>query len=366
MDSDAVHSFRDYLVEVGSQDAIAALPFRVYSPPGMTAPSLETTFQDYLNAVRLARSPNTVRTYRNAVRAFRECLDGLGVDPNTQPPQTATENWIGDFAAYLRNYAPASERLYLTALSGWYEFLSAEGLAELNLPRLRSLIRRRARRPGQRLPQFPREAIETILEAATDLRSRDEDPAARLRALRDRALLFTLADTGLRVHEAVGLRRGDLDWNEGRALMIGKGDRQAVVRFSNRALRYLRAYLEARASRDGSSGKPLSALPLFARHDPACGKRVLPISTTTARAIVHERARQALGDRPQEAITPHSFRHYFVTTVLRGSGGNLKLAQELARHRNIAVTQRYAHLSDDELDRGYHEIFETSRPAGKD
>ncbi len=54
---------------------------------------------------------------------------------------------------------------------------------------------------------------------------------------------------------------------------------------------------------------------------------------------------------------PHSFRHYFVTTVLMGSGGNIKLAQELARHKAISVTQRYAHLSDDELDRGYHEIF---------
>jgi site-specific recombinase XerC len=67
--------------------------------------------------------------------------------------------------------------------------------------------------------------------------------------------------------------------------------------------------------------------------------------------------RLALGDEADGSITPHSFRHYFVTTVLRGSG-NLKLAQELARHRNIAVTQRYAHLSDDELDRGYHDIFE--------
>jgi integrase/recombinase XerC len=46
-----------------------------------------------------------------------------------------------------------------------------------------------------------------------------------------------------------------------------------------------------------------------------------------------------------------------VTVVLRASG-NLKLAQELARHKNIAVTQRYAHLSDDELDRGYYDIFE--------
>jgi site-specific recombinase XerC len=54
---------------------------------------------------------------------------------------------------------------------------------------------------------------------------------------------------------------------------------------------------------------------------------------------------------------PHSFRYYFVTTILRASG-NLKLAQELARHSNIQITQRYAHLSDDELDKGYYEIFE--------
>jgi len=47
----------------------------------------------------------------------------------------------------------------------------------------------------------------------------------------------------------------------------------------------------------------------------------------------------------------------FVTTVLKGSG-NLKLAQELARHSDIQVTQRHAYLSDDELDKGYYDIFE--------
>ena len=48
-----------------------------------------------------------------------------------------------------------------------------------------------------------------------------------------------------------------------------------------------------------------------------------------------------------------------MTTVLIASGGNLKLAQELARHRNIAVTQRYAHLSSDELDQGYYDVFDS-------
>jgi integrase len=175
--------------------------------------------------------------------------------------------------------------------------------------------------------------------------------------MRDRAFLLTLADTGLRVHEACKLRRGDLDWNEGRAIIIGKGDKQAVVRFSTRAMKALRDYLSARAALDGGSGRPLPSLPLFARHDKGAGKKVKPITTATGRNIVKERVKQALGQEAQGKITPHSFRHYFVSTVLRGSG-NLKLAQELARHSNIQVTQRYAHLSDDELDKGYYEIFE--------
>jgi integrase len=269
-----------------------------------------------------------------------------------------TEDAVAWFTAYLRSYTPASERLYLTAVSGFYEYLAAENLAQLNLPRLHLLIKQRARRLGQRLPQFPRDHIERILEYANNIAlSPTKSENDRLRDLRDRAFLLTLADTGLRVHEACNLRRGDIDWNEGRAIVIGKGDRQALVRFSRRSLKALRDYLAARAEIDGHSGKALGSLPVFARHDKGAGKKVKSMTTTTGRNIVAQRVREALGSEAVGTITPHSFRHYFVSTVL-ASSGNLKLAQELARHRNIAVTQRYAHLSDVELDRGYYEIFD--------
>ena len=318
--------------------------------------------EDYLSSIALARSSNTARTYRQALAAFLGLLERHGVNAGQVPAQKATEDWIRWFLDHLKGYAPATERLYLTAVAGWYDYLAAETLAEVNLPRLRMLIRRRARRPGQRLPQFPRNAIETVLAHAQTLNGRPaQDESDRLRLLRDRAFLMTLGDTGLRVHEACRLRRGDLDWQEAQALIVGKGNRQAVVRFSHRSLEAVRAYLRGRNALDGASGRPLSALPLFARHDRGAGRRVLPITPTTGRAIVHERVAEALGPEAVGSVTPHSFRHYFVTTVLRGSGGNLKLAQELARHRNIAVTQRYAHLSDDELDRGYHEIFDSER-----
>jgi site-specific recombinase XerD len=324
----------------------------------MDALTIRASLQEYLESVRLARSANTARAYANGMSLFAQVLSEHAVDPDHSPVRALTEDALVWLAGSLKDYSPASEQLYLAAAAGYYEYLAAERLAEINLPRMRLLLRQRARRPGQRLPQFPREDIERLIEYVNGIPVQMSDnPGEHLRALRDRAFLVTLADTGLRVHEACALRRGDVDWNEGRAVIIGKGDKQAVVRFSSRSLRALKDYLSARASLDGASGRPLPSLPLFARHDKGAGKKIKPMTTTTGRNIVGQRAREGLGDEAEGRITPHSFRHYFVTTVLRASG-NLKLAQELARHSSIQVTQRYAHLSDDELDRGYHEIFE--------
>jgi integrase len=282
-----------------------------------------------------------------------------GNDPAEIEVSSLNEDFIADFAADLKSYSPNTEQLYLTAATGFYEFLAADNLAAINLPRMRMLIKRRSRRVGQRLPQFPKADIKKVLNYAQSMgQIPSESKRKRLQLLRDRAFILTLADTGLRVHEACNLRRGDIDWQEGKAVIIGKGNQEAIVRFSTRAMNALRDYLNTRAENDGAFGKPLTSLPLFARHDLGAGKRIEPISTTTGRNIINQRVREALGDNAAGTITPHSFRHYFVTEVLQGSGGNIKLAQKLARHKNIQVTQRYAHLSDDELDKGYYEIFE--------
>lgn len=311
----------------------------------------------YLDSVYLARSEATYRTYKNAMKKFSDVLSAGKLSPEETSIMELSEDTIAWFAAELKSYAPATEQCYLTAATGLFEYIAGEEIMEINLPRVRLLIKQRARRPGIRLPQFPRNQIEDVIDFALALIQQIvEDDRQRLINYRDRAFLVTLADTGLRVHEACGLRRGDIDWNESRAIVIGKGNREAVVRFSKRALRALKEYLGQRAKQDGATRKSLGALPIFARHDKAVGTAIKPISTTTGRKIVKERVRQALGEEAVGTITPHSFRHYFVTTVLQASG-NLKLAQELARHKNIAVTQRYSHLSDDELDKEYLDIF---------
>ncbi|HNB55075.1 MAG TPA: site-specific integrase, partial [Anaerolineales bacterium] len=256
----------------------------------------------------------------------------------------------------------STQKLYASAVGGFYKYLAARSLAQINLQALEEIFRQHLKRPGKRLPQFPKEDIEKVLIFAENLVSTPtENDRDRLINLRDRAFLLTLADTGLRVHEACNLRRGDVDWQEARAILIGKGDKEAVIRFSKRAIAALRDYLGARGILDGASGKRLSNLPLFARHDDGGEKKVKGITTETGRNIVKERVRQVLGEEAVGTITPHSFRHYFVTTVLQATGGNIHLAQRLARHSNINITERYAHLSDDELDRGYAGVFDEEK-----
>lgn len=323
--------------------------------------SISSVINEYIKSVASARSANTARTYRNAMKAFKRMLEIHDLPPDNNPVNSLSEDAVSWFIASLKGYSPMTERLYITAVAGFYDYLSAERLCEINLPRLRLLIRQRTRKPGQRLPQFPYTNIEKVLEYTNNIALlSDDELTSKLINFRDRSFLYTLADTGLRVNEACGLRRGDIDWNEGRALIIGKGNQQAIIRFSKRSLAALKDYLFLRSGLDGGAGRTLASLPLFARHDRGAGKKIKPMTTTTGRNIVAHRVRQALGSDAVGSITPHSFRHYFVTVVLRGSG-NLKLAQELARHKNISVTQRYAHLSDDELDKGYYDIFESKK-----
>jgi integrase/recombinase XerC len=331
---------------------------------------ISDAMQRYLDMVKDARSKHTMLTYRNALRIFRAVLVANKLEPDSTPIANISEDLVSALAKYLKAYSPATEQVYMQAVKGFYEFIDSERLAEINQSRIRVLIRQRSRRPGFRFPQFPMEEIEHLLTQIEEIDSLispspDEEPLnARLRAYRDRAFLLTLADTGFRVHEACKLRRGDVNWNEQYTIIIGKGDKQALVRFTSRSIQAIRDYLAQRAELDGGSGRQLASLPIFARHDKGAGKKVKPITTTTGRRIVQERVAQLLGKEMVGRITPHSFRHYFVTSVLQGTG-NLRYAQELARHKNIAVTERYTHLTNDELDKAYYEVFEKRARSAK-
>jgi len=225
--------------------------------------------------------------------------------------------------------------------------------------RVRRLLKSRTPRVKRRLPQFSWEDIETVLNYCQSASTVFTDDRRQILSdKRDRAIILTLADTGLRVHEACNLVRSDVDWNRHTALITGKGAKDALVRFSNRSITAIQSYLSSRSTYDLHSPKPGASLPVFARHDRGAGKRVLRLSTYSMENIVAEIAWQALQDEEKAArITPHAFRHYFVTRVVKTTN-NIKAAQELARHESITTTEIYTHLLDQDLDDYYHQAIE--------
>ncbi|NCP16602.1 tyrosine-type recombinase/integrase [bacterium] len=278
------------------------------------------------------RSPKTIFAYRNALTQFVKIV-GEDADLNT-------ETYV-KFLTLLKDKSPSTQRVYRTAVLKLYAFCKAGNWMEL-----KEATEHYTRRQGKRIVNFNREVIEQVIAHCESLRG-------NLLALRDRAFVLTLVDTGLRISEACSLKRGDLDWLEQRAVIIGKGDKQAIVRFSNRSIEALKDYLYERAGIDPNSRVPLTSQPLFARHDIRASRKIKPISAGGMWKAIKSRMTEAGVDR--RLVRIHDFRHYFVTMTYLAKG-NLKLSQELARHESISTTNRYAHFGG-EADIAYDEIF---------
>lgn len=318
----------------------------------------------FLESLRFKRSDRTVKVYNNALEAFLIMLAKQNLDVSVIPVYELREVSISDFVTYSSNLSPSTESLYLQVIKNFFEFLYAESLSAVNISQVRMLIRQRTRRPKTQDSEYPEEDIKCVIDSMQVISKHptsdvDLSKSLILRDRRDTALILTLADTGLRVEEVCKLKVGDLDWIKSQAILKGRGNKQSVVRFSTRALNAVKSYLELRADLDKHAEGNASTLPLFARHDKGAGKKIKPFTPTTIRRIVADRVNQILGPESVGVITPHSFMHYFVTTILQATG-NLKLAQVLARHASIQVTQKYAHIREDELEKEYYAIFEKS------
>ena len=122
--------------------------------------------------------------------------------------------------------------------------------------------------------------------------------------LRNIAILETLQGSGVRVSELVSLRRGDLDRENRRAVVTGKGDKQRLIFVTDEAWTAIWDYLGARG--DGAPVRGAGSAPLFARHDRGAGGEVLALTTKSVREVVWTLAQAARLD--VLGITPHRFR----------------------------------------------------------
>lgn len=296
---------------------------------------MKTQIDTYLAHVRERLSPKTHLTYQTVLTVFLQIVgEDAPLDKNT-------------YVAFLKKTTdinPSTQKLCRSAIKQLYLFFFDE--TGVHSDSLKQADKQYALRSEYSIPDIHFPEIKKVLSFVQALHG-------DLSALRDKAFILTLADSGLRIFEACSLRVGQINWNEYTAIIKGKGNRKGLVNFSNRSMFAMRAYLASRQTLDGATGKPLTSLPVFARHDKRVSDKIKPIGTAGMWYAVKGRIQEAGVD--PNLIRIHDFRHYFVS-VAYASSGNLKLAQLLARHKHIEMTGHYAHLVNP-IGQEYDKIF---------
>ena len=170
--------------------------------------------------------------------------------------------------------------------------------------------------------------------------------------LRDRAILESLFSTGLRIAELVALNKeqfGNIKDKKDLELgIIGKGSHPRTVYFSERALEWIKKYLETRKDKEKA---------LFTNYR----SRSDADARLTARSIERIVKKYAVLGGVPIFTSPHTLRHSYATDLLN-QGVDLRAIQEFLGHRNIATTQIYTHVTNKRL-RDVHRQFHS---LGKD
>ncbi|MCK6685621.1 MAG: tyrosine recombinase XerC [Thermoanaerobaculia bacterium] len=304
---------------------------------------LESDFQSFVAYLEKERdvSPHTLKAYRADGEKFLEFLTTVFLARPLEEIATTEIDTLAirSFLASLRKQGLSKTSIsrHLSSLRALFAFLKREGRIETTPALLVS-----APKTEKPLPH-----VLSVDEAAAVVEAGEEGERF---ALRNHAVLELLYATGLRVSELVGLNLADVDLGTKQVRTVGKGRKERIVPFGDKALASLEEYLPLR--RDLRRGRAFRDRdPLFVN---ARGTR---LTDRSVRRILAQALSEADVNRD---ASPHSLRHSFATHLL-AAGADLRTIQELLGHASLATTQRYTHLDAERL----LEVYRKAHPKAK-
>ncbi|GMO43004.1 tyrosine recombinase XerC [Bradyrhizobium sp. TM233] len=297
-----------------------------------------TRWLSHLGAERRL-SPKTLEAYG---RDLRQCLDflcshwGERVTLKRFAALEATD--VRAFMAMRRadDIAGRSLMRALAGLRSFGRFLEREGKGKVG-----ALSAIRAPKVAKTLPKpLPMASAKRLADA--DERA-GEDRETWILA-RDAAVMALLYGSGLRISEALGLKRREVPRpGEGDVLIVtGKGNKTRMVPVLQNVLELVQEYVA------------MCPYPLPAEGPIFVGARGGPLSPRIIQ-LAMERLRGALG--LPDSATPHALRHSFATHLL-SRGGDLRAIQELLGHSSLSTTQIYTGIDSERL----LEVYASAHP----
>lgn len=282
-------------------------------------------------------SVHTLRAYGDDVSAFLRFLhEHYGREVNERVLAQLPPADIRAFITVRRNDGLGAKGVAraLAAIRSYFRHLAREGVAENSSAR--SVRSPRIRR-GLPRPLSEADASSALLRAA-------ENGVDWIGA-RDRALLILLYGAGLRISEALALKRGDVPFGDSISV-VGKGAKERRIP----ALAIVREAVAEYESKIPYGGARSS--PLFV------SKRGKAMNAREAQRLM-EKLRGSLGLSAR--ATPHALRHSFATHLLQ-NGADLRAVQELLGHASLSTTQTYTDIDARQL----LEVYQRAHPrSGK-
>jgi site-specific recombinase XerD len=262
----------------------------------------------YLDVKRLGKSPETIRNYTFACRAFEKWVK--------TPMNEVTEDDIVGYINYLvtdRKLKNSSIETAFVQLSTFFDWMRVKKHIIVN-----PCDEVEPSKADKRVPIYL-----TVEETERFFAEADKDP-------RNKLISRMLYSTGVRVSELNKIKKSDIDFASGEIKVFGKGSKERIVLLHD------------------------EYIPLFESYVAAFDKDqvLFPLDKGTIEKNVKEIAKNA---GINKKITPHKVRHTFDTHMFKETKDIVRV-QELLGHSSISTTQIYTHLDKADLKEGHKKL----------
>jgi len=271
-------------------------------------------------------SPKTIAAYRHDLSKFSQFAQKearhkiIWADVDRYTIKAYLQFLVN--TGHRKGNAAVSRGRKLATLKSFFKHLVNEGkikndpAAQIKMPKAKQ------KEPSYLTEQEYKRLLRTVQKNATDYFK-----------FRDTAIINMLLGMGLRLSELVGLNVGSVNFEDGSVKVSRKGNRERILPANDNVMINVQRYLKSR--KDVSFNAPLFL-----------SKRNQRISSGSVWHLVKKYLHQArIG---KDRLSPHTLRHTFATALLR-QGENLLTIKELMSHSSIRTTQRYLHITGEDL-----------------